>query len=1018
VNLRKRFLPWLGATAVLIAGSGFWSFWQRGMSPMARLEAAARGDVRYIEARLSGGFRWAPLARATRGASGARNQQLLAVASTVEEETIDHPSSEVRHAAAIAHLLTNHPDQAIAQLASMAERSRDGALWNDLGAAYYQAALDTGSAESLNEALAATDQALLFDPALAESLFNRALILERFPLRQVAVDAWRDFLARNPASGWQKEAWQHLEALEAPVPAFDVEIELRYPRLQAGDRSTAESLLRIDAGEARYFGETEGLARWGEAWLRRDHAGAARSLTAIKTLSTELAAFNGEPLLGETVAAIERADPARRDGLARGHIGCRDGRIAYNERRMADAEQLLRKAARELESGGSPLSTEVRLFAGVATFWQGRHAEAEADFRRLLEVVPERQAALRALLDWQLATCFLIRSETGNSLVFYTRALDSFTRLHEVNNTAYLHDIVSQVYDGAGDHARAAEHRLLALQVLGRASSLRLVHALNGMVYVALQNKNWLVARSLLNVQVAVNAKFNDAELQITALLRRAGLHSHLGQDAMAGSDLRRAQTILASVRDAAHRAKLQNDCNAAAALVASDPRTAILLLTEVLRYHGEEGWRRLMPDLYLRRGRMYQAVGDHPRAAADFEAGILVLEQHRQSIPQGEQRWGVLDAGEELFDEAIVEALRAGAVPAFAYAERKRARSLSDAPGRAKAFDAAQLPPDTLLVEYAALPERLLVFAVSRSGYEVREVAIARTQLAALAARFSQALFKGKTEEHKRLASQLDELLIAPIRRSIASHGEIAFVTDAVTSGVAFAALPSGASGRMLVEDVTISVSPSARVYAGARLRTPHSRANILIVDSPANGALEQLTATSAEAQAVQRQYPHAQRLSGERATRAAFVTRTREADVIHFAGHGVTTVTSAALVLSATSGDSGLLDAASISRLDLRNTDVVVLAACDTANGPVRSAEGVLSVTHAFLQAGAPAVIATLWPLDDRDASRFFPRLHRHLARGVPAAEALRLAQIEWIRSSPEDRAALWAAVQVTGY
>ena len=69
-------------------------------------------------------------------------------------------------------------------------------------------------------------------------------------------------------------------------------------------------------------------------------------------------------------------------------------------------------------------------------------------------------------------------------------------------------------------------------------------------------------------------------------------------------------------------------------------------------------------------------------------------------------------------------------------------------------------------------------------------------------------------------------------------------------------------------------------------------------------------------------------------------------------------------------------------------------------------------------FLQAGAHAVIATLWPINDRWAAEFFPRVHRHLANGAPAAEALRLAQLESIRRSPRDGKFLWAAVQAVGY
>ncbi len=932
---------------------------------------------------------------------------------------IASPETSSRHAVAVAKLLADHGDTAIAELTAIAEEGGNAATWNDLGAAHYEGAVRGDSPEQMKEALAAVDQALLLDPVFSEALFNRALILEHFFLRDVAASAWRDFLAHAAFDGWRNEAQRHLDALTAPQQSFATEIEAKDPRLQAGDSAAARELLRLDAGDARYFGETEGLARWGEAWLRKDAATAGRHLSAMRTLSAALKAFRGEALFHDSVAAIDRASNAQRDALARGHVGCRNGRRAWDQRKMTEAEQILNDAARELASGGSPFANQVRLYAATARFWQGRHDEAEADFRALLPVVPEQYAALRANLDWQLAACFMARADNTNSLNHLTRAIEIFTRLGETNNVAYLHDITSQVYDGIRDHQRAEHHRALALRDLGKTSNNRLAHAITGMTYAAMERKQWRIARSFLTVLLAVNATQNDAEIQIIGLLRRAFLHSHLGDRAAADADLRAARAVVATVPDSAHRAKLQVDCDTAAALLSKDPRIAVGLLTRVLDFHREKGWRQLMPEMYLRRGRMHLALGDHVRAASDFETGIALLESLRDTIQQGEQRWGILDAAEELFDEAIAEALRSGAEPAFQYAERKRARSLSDTLRQSlRDFDRTLLPPDTLLVEYAALPNRLLIFAVDRNGMDVREIAIPHEQLATLAEQFAVAVRKTDAAQRTKLAAQLYEVLIAPIRTHVGTHREVAFVTDAATAGIAFAALPGAAPGRMLIEDLTISVAPSARLYLAARTHGARARSNVLIVDSPENDALDRLAGTNDEAEAVQAVYLHARRLSGRDATRAAFTRESRGANVIHFAGHGVSSIESASLVLTATAGDSGLFDAASISRLDLRNTDVVVLAACETARGPIRSAEGVLSVTHAFLQAGAPTVIATLWPLDDREAAAFFPRLHGHLADGLPASEALRLAQLELIRSSAEDRSSLWAAVQTIGY
>ena len=62
-----------------------------------------------------------------------------------------------------------------------------------------------------------------------------------------------------------------------------------------------------------------------------------------------------------------------------------------------------------------------------------------------------------------------------------------------------------------------------------------------------------------------------------------------------------------------------------------------------------------------------------------------------------------------------------------------------------------------------------------------------------------------------------------------------------------------------------------------------------------------------------------------------------------------------------------------------------------------------------------GVPTVVATLWPIEDEASAEFFPVLHQQLTRGMPPAEALRAAQIEWIRRG--NSTSLWASVQIIG-
>jgi CHAT domain-containing protein len=135
----------------------------------------------------------------------------------------------------------------------------------------------------------------------------------------------------------------------------------------------------------------------------------------------------------------------------------------------------------------------------------------------------------------------------------------------------------------------------------------------------------------------------------------------------------------------------------------------------------------------------------------------------------------------------------------------------------------------------------------------------------------------------------------------------------------------------------------------------------------------------------------------------------------VIHFAGHALSSEYRPADTSIVLTGADGIMSVKDIASLRLRGSSTVVLAACSTARGRVRRFEGTLSVARAFLASGAPSVIATLWPIDDLDAARFFPRLHEYLARGLSASEALRATQLDSIRNS--ESPSMWAAVQTIG-
>jgi CHAT domain-containing protein len=136
---------------------------------------------------------------------------------------------------------------------------------------------------------------------------------------------------------------------------------------------------------------------------------------------------------------------------------------------------------------------------------------------------------------------------------------------------------------------------------------------------------------------------------------------------------------------------------------------------------------------------------------------------------------------------------------------------------------------------------------------------------------------------------------------------------------------------------------------------------------------------------------------LQGDRATETEVRRHAPGAGLLHFAAHARPNDAEpsfARLNLVQADGDDGRLHAYEIEGLRLAGT-LVVLSACETGAGRLLAGEGVLSLSRAFLRAGASGTVATLWPVGPATTElmgAFYPAL----ARGQPPADALRQAKL----------------------
>lgn len=99
----------------------------------------------------------------------------------------------------------------------------------------------------------------------------------------------------------------------------------------------------------------------------------------------------------------------------------------------------------------------------------------------------------------------------------------------------------------------------------------------------------------------------------------------------------------------------------------------------------------------------------------------------------------------------------------------------------------------------------------------------------------------------------------------------------------------------------------------------------------------------------------------------------------------------------------EDGILTSAEIAKMDLRNTDLVVLSACQTGLGDPTLTEGVNGLQRGFKLAGVKSVIMSLWEVNDMAGTKFMKEFFRQLSDGVDKHTAFRSTQLKLMEEFP---------------
>ncbi len=453
------------------------------------------------------------------------------------------------------------------------------------------------------------------------------------------------------------------------------------------------------------------------------------------------------------------------------------------------------------------------------------------------------------------------------------------------------------------------------------------------------------------------------------------------------------------------------------------DPATTFLNLEKLLSSPQSDGEPRIRMDLLIECARAAEDLGNVDRARELLFRAAEIWEAER-SLPL-DPDWREIrgSAGKEIYPDLarLILASTSGQPEssreeAFLVLQRYRSRTLLErlqGPGTP-----SRPPPDLdlhrlqtevlqdgdLLLDFTFGRLGSLLFAVTRDRCRVlslpsaQEIEPRLKLLAQLVAESGQVA--GAAVLEPALSFQRD-LLLGGAADLIAVARHIIVVPDGPLHSLPLALLLESGSS-------PVTRTPSAALLAELRARPRTRMTGAGYLFSPES----KLAGSQRETTMLKRRYLGLE--PGELGDVGLASPEIQGASLLHFAGHAMADAEHP--WRSALLGPDLRVEAREIAAQNLA-ARLVVLSACESAGGRRLPGEGVQGLASAFIVAGVPVVLATLWPVDDAVSADLVLAFYDGLAEGYDAASALVDAQ-DLIRARPASmHPSYWAGFILIG-
>lgn len=1053
------------ALVLLLIGGSFavWRvfFYQSEVDKgLVQLRLAYRSQ-RPIEARTTANFEYSPLTN-TRGESLKPADEIARrrAENSLLNAAEDVSNSKAHQGLGLLFLTERKFDQALKEFnLALSTAPKDAGIYSDIGAVYLEKAKQAEAEEKFDESMEGRARSLEFlnraleiDPALQEALFNKALVLQKLSASEQAREAWEKYLEKDSVSPWAEEARKNLNLLKQQVSAYKDKSQILSDFLVTYRN-------RDDSASWRIVSQTKELItgvmvqqqltrKFLEASRRSQGEEVSEFLSALIYLG-ELEKQNaGDTYFEELADYYAKTNQPQREMLL----------IAHDELQKGHELILETDFPRALES----FSRAKELFKDTGNVWENLLAEYRICYylsrtdrikesnRRLIELEEacrlKNYKWLQTLAGAWAGETYFFLGEYSKAIVYNEKALELAEECSDNYNTHQTLIHLTEIYKVIGDERAALNftYRNLSLPDSYYASVRQEWRDLN-YATETLHRFKFYDAAIALGEESAGHAqnKVKDDWMARTSHRNLAMIYGDLLRFHDAFREAERSLRISEAFVEGKTRKRLISD---SIQTLADLQRKAGDCLKAVENYgkaiRDNEGMEFNVFKYGARKGLLLCSMARKNDAMVKEELPKLIalFDNDREKITDESSRNIFFDNEQEVYDAAIdyTYSELKDADQSFNYAENSRARSLlqlirgNSANARPLLLSDVreQIPHGVQLLYYSVLPDKVLIWLLSKKRFITAEKLIVRQDLENKISEYRKALLdKAGNDNTAHLAKELYQTLIEPVEASLEKDKTICIVADKILFQVPFASLVSPATDKYLIEDYATLFAPSATVFVEvtkiAEKKDMSRHEAILSVGNPTflrkdYPGLADLPEAKREAEEVASLYSSSKIFVSKEAVKERFVENLNDADVVHFAGHYVLNAKSPSLSkIILASGD---LPVEEMMSKKLLRPGLMILSACETGIERFYNGEGMIGAARAFLAADVPLVVASQWAVDSDATADLMVKFHRYRKlQKLPTPEALRRAQVDLLSGeNPRFRKAFyWAGfLPIGGY